>query len=112
VKYKGKVDMMTKSASEPEIRQALAEVRHPEIAHTLVDLGMLKDIIVEGKKVTLTLALPLMGIPTEVRDYLINSVGQALANLDASLEIEVDQAEMNPEERARFLAMAQEGWIG
>jgi ATP-binding protein involved in chromosome partitioning len=104
--------MMIKSASESEIRQALAEVRHPEIAHTLVDLGMLKDIIVEGKKVTLTLALPLMGIPTEVRDYLINSVSQALANLDASLEVEVDLAEMNPEERARFLAMAQERWIG
>jgi ATP-binding protein involved in chromosome partitioning len=104
--------MMTGSASESEIRQALAEVRHPEIASTLVDLGMLKDIIVEGKKVTLTLALPLMGIPTEVRDYLINSVGQALANLDASLEVDISLAEMNPEERARFLAMAQEGWIG
>jgi ATP-binding protein involved in chromosome partitioning len=104
--------MMNKSASEPEICQVLAEVRHPEIARTLVDLGMIKDIIVEGKKVTLTLALPLMGIPTEVRDYLINSIGQALANLDANLKFEVDLAEMNPEERARFLAMAQEGWIG
>jgi len=104
--------MMTKSASEPEIRQALAEVRHPEIASDLLDLGMLKDIIVEGKKVALTLALPLMGIPTQVKDYLINNVSQALANLDASLEIEVNLAEMNPEERAKFLAMAQEGWIG
>jgi ATP-binding protein involved in chromosome partitioning len=104
--------MMTKSASEPEIRQALAEVRHPEIASTLVDLGMLKDIIVENKKVTLTLALPLMGIPTEVKDYLINSIHQALANLDASLEGDVKLAEMNPEERTKFLAMAKEGWIG
>ena len=103
---------MTKSASEPEIRQALAEVRHPEITRTLVALGMLKDIVVEGKKVTLTLALPLMGIPTPVRDYLINSVRQALSNLDTSLEVGVNLAEMNPEERAKFLAMAQEGWIG
>jgi metal-sulfur cluster biosynthetic enzyme len=104
--------MMTKSTSEPEIRQALAEVRHPEIASTLVDLGMLKDIIFEGKKVTFTLALPLMGIPTQVKDYLINSIHQALANLDASLEVEVNLAEMSPEERAKFFAMAQEGWIG
>lgn len=104
--------MMTKSASEPEIRQALAEVRHPEIAGTLVALGMLKDIIVEGKKVTLTLALPLMGIPTQVKDYLINSVRQALANLDVSLEVDVNLAEMNPEERTKFFAMAQEGWLG
>jgi ATP-binding protein involved in chromosome partitioning len=104
--------MMTKSTSEPEIRHALAEVRHPEVASTLVDLGMLKDIIVEGKKVTLTLALPLMGIPTQVKDYLINNVRQALANLDASLEVEVNLAEMSPEERVKFFAMAQEGWIG
>lgn len=103
---------MTKIVSEPEILQALAEIRHPEIDRTLVDLGMIKNIIVEGKKVNLTLALPLMGIPTQVRDYLINSVGQALANLDASLEVEVDLAEMNPEERAKFFTMAQEGWIG
>jgi ATP-binding protein involved in chromosome partitioning len=111
-KYKEKVNMMTKSTSEPEIRQALAEVKHPEIASTLVNLGILKNIIVEGKQVTLTLALPFMGIPLEVRDYLINSVRQALANLDASLEVDVNLAEMNPEERAKFLAMAKEGWIG
>lgn len=103
---------MTKSAPEQEIREALAEVRHPEIARTLVDLGMLKDIMVEGKKVTLTLALPLIGIPTQVRDYLINSVRQALANLDASLEVDVNLAEMDPEERTKFFAIAQEGWIG
>jgi ATP-binding protein involved in chromosome partitioning len=111
-KYKEKVNMMTKSTSEPEIRQALAEVKHPEIASTLVNLGILKNIIVEGKQVTLTLALPFMGIPLEVRDYLTNSVRQALANLDASLEVDVNLAEMNPEERAKFLAMAKEGWIG
>jgi hypothetical protein len=44
---------------------------------------MLKDIIVEGK--------------------------QALANLDASLEVEINLVEMNPKERAKFLAMEQEG---
>ncbi len=70
---------MTKGASEQEIRHALAEVRHPEIARTLVDLGMLKDITVKSNKVALTLALPLMGIPTQVRDYLINSLRQVLA---------------------------------
>jgi hypothetical protein len=53
-----------------------------------------------------------MGIPLEVRDYLINSVRQALANLDETLEVDVNLAEMNPEERAKFLAMAKEGWIG
>ena len=103
---------MTKIVSEQEIRQALAEVRHPEIACTLVDLGMLRDIVVESNKVVLTLALPLMGIPTPVKDYLINTLSQALANLDASLEVEVNLVEMNPGERTKFFAMAREGWIG
>ena len=103
---------MATSISEQEIHRALAEVNHPEIARTLVDLGMLKDITVEGRKISLTLALPLMGIPTQVKDYLLNSIRQALANLDTSLKAEINLAEMNPEERAKFLAMEQEGWIG
>jgi metal-sulfur cluster biosynthetic enzyme len=104
--------MLTRSTSEPEIREALAKVRHPEIDRTLVDLGMLKSMIVEGKRVTLTLALPFIGIPTEVKDYIMSNVHQALANLDVSLEVTVTLAEMNPEERTKFLAMAQEGWLG
>jgi ATP-binding protein involved in chromosome partitioning len=103
---------MTKSASDQDIRQALAQVRHPEIANTLVELGMLNDITVEGNKVTLTLVLPFMGIPIQIKDYLINSLCQALANVDASLEVEMNIAEMNEQERARFLKMAREGWIG
>jgi thioredoxin 1 len=110
--HSDKAEMMARSISEQEIHRALAEVNHPEIARTLVDLGMLKDIIVEGRRVSLTLALPLMGIPTQVKDYLLNSIRQALANLDASLKAEINMAEMNPEERAKFLAMEQEGWIG
>ena len=105
-------EMMASSISDQEIRRVLAEVNHPEIASTLVDLGMLKDIVVEGKKVSLTLALPLMGIPAQVKDSLLNSIGQALANLDTSLESEINLTEMNPEERANFLSMEQEGWIG
>ena len=103
---------MTKSASEQEIQQVLAQVRHPAIAKTLVELGMLKDITVEGNLVTLTLTLPFMGIPIQVKDYLINSLRQALANVDDSLEVEVNIAEMSEDERAKFFKMAGEGWIG
>jgi len=103
---------MTKSTSEQEIYQALAEVRHPEIANTLVDLGMLKDVVVEGNKVSLTLLLPVMGIPIQIKDYLVRSIHEALARLDASPEVELNLAEMNDEERAKFLRMAMEKWIG
>jgi len=103
---------MTKSVSEQEIRQALAGVRHPEITNTLTELGMLKDVAVESNQAIITLVLPFMGIPIQVKDYIINSLRQTLADLDAGLEVEINLAEMTPEERARFLKMAQEGWIG
>jgi len=103
---------MAKGASDQEIRQALAQVRHPEIANTLVELGMLKDITVESNKVTPTLTLPFMGIPIQIKDYLINSLYQALANVDDSLEVKMNIAEMNEQERARLFKMAREGWIG
>lgn len=103
---------MNKGASEQDMRQALAQVRHPEIACTLVELGMLKDITVRSNKVTLTLVLPFMGIPIQVKDYLTDSLRQALANVDASLEVEMNMAEMSEKERTKFLEMAREGWLG
>jgi metal-sulfur cluster biosynthetic enzyme len=102
---------MVKSASEQQIRQALEEVRHPEINSTLAKLGMLKDILVENNKVSFTRAFPVTGIPTQVKDYLINSLRQALADIDARLEVEINLAEMSSGERLKFFTMAREGWI-
>lgn len=103
---------MTKNTSEQEIYQALAEVRHPEIDNTLVNLGMLKDVVVEGNKVSLALLLPVMGIPIQIKDSLVHSIHEAIAKLDASLQIELKLAEMSQDERAKFFRMAQEGWLG
>ena len=103
---------MVKSISEQEIRQVLAGVGHPEITNTLAELGMLQGVAVDSSKVTITLALPFMGIPIQVKDYIIDSLRQALATLDTSLKVEIDLVEMTPEERTRFVKMAQEGWIG
>jgi len=73
---------------------------------------MIKDIIVESNQVILTLVIPFMEIPTQIRDYLINSIREPLAKLDASLDVEIKIAGMNQEERTNFLKMAREGWIG
>ena len=81
---------------------------HPEINRTLVELGMVKDITLEGNEVTLALVLPFLGIPVSIKDYLMNSLRQAVMKLGARVEIRV--AEMNQEERLAFLAMEQESW--
>jgi ATP-binding protein involved in chromosome partitioning len=99
---------MAKGKSEEDIRQVVAEIKHPAIDRTLVDLGVVKEITVKGNKVLVTMALPFPGIPTQVRDYLVNSVVEQIKKMD--VEVEVDLTIMNQEELQAFLAMEQESW--
>lgn len=101
---------MAKEKSEEDIRQVVAEIKHPAIDRTLVDLGIVKGITVKGNKVLVTMALPFPGIPTQVRDYLVNSVVEQIKKLD--VEVEVDVTIMNQEELQAFLDMEQESWKG
>jgi len=101
---------MAKNISEEDVHQAIGQVMHPEISRSLVELGMVKDIALKGDEVTLTLVLPFLGIPASIKDYLVNSLRQAVMKLGVRAEIKI--AEMNQEERLAFLAMEQEGWRG
>lgn len=101
---------MANEKSEEDIRQVVAEIKHPAIDRTLVDLGVVKEITVNGNKVLVTMALPFPGIPTQVKDYLVNSVVEQIKKLD--VEVEVDLTIMNQEELQAFLDMEQESWKG
>lgn len=101
---------MAKIVSEEDIRQAVAEVKHPAIDRTLIDLGIVKEITVKGNKVLVTMALPFPGIPAQVRDYLVNSVVEQIKKMD--VEVEVELTIMDQEELQAFLAMEQESWQG
>ena len=101
---------MAKNISEQDVHQAIGQVMHPEINRSLVELGMVKDVTLRDDKVSLSLVLPFLGIPASIKDYLVNSLRQALMKLGAKAEIKI--AEMNQEERLAFLVMEQEGWRG
>jgi ATP-binding protein involved in chromosome partitioning len=101
---------MAKNISEEDVNQAIGQVMHPEISRSLVELGMVKDIALRDDEVSLVLVLPFLGIPASIKDYLVNSLRQALVELGAKAEIKI--AEMNQEERLAFLSMEQEGWKG
>jgi metal-sulfur cluster biosynthetic enzyme len=93
------------------ILEAVNSVEHPAIAASLVDLGMVRDIEFqpEDQGVTLTLALPVLNIPENVRDYMVNSL--YLAIQDAGGELKgVNLALMTDEGRQMFLQMEQENW--
>ena len=104
------VPRVTRDISEEDVRQVLGQVMHPAINRSLVELGMIKDVTLVHDKVSLTLVLPILGIPTQIKDYLVNSVSRAVAGVGA--EVTVSIAQMNQEEREAFLAMEQEAWKG
>ncbi|MCD6472027.1 DUF59 domain-containing protein [Candidatus Aerophobetes bacterium] len=99
---------MVKNISEEEIRKAMAQVKHPAINRTLIDLGIIKDETIKGSKVTITIALPSLDIP--IKDYLIRSVREPIEKLNARVEVKL--IAMNQEELRKFLIMEQESWKG
>ena len=101
---------MTKDVSKEDVYQVVGQVMHPAISRSLIELGMVKDITLDHGKVTLTLALPILGIPVSIKDYLVNSLHNAVVELGAEFEVKI--AEMKDEERQAFLAMEQESWEG
>ncbi len=96
--------------SEGDVRDVLARVPHPEIDHTLVELGMVKDIVVGDGKVSVTLVLPFLGVP--IRDDLVDSLRNAIKELGGDGDVEVNLAEMTQKGRETFMVMAQEAWLG
>jgi len=99
---------LAKNISEEEVRQAVAEVKHPMIDRTLIELGMIKGITVSNDGASLALLLPSLNIP--LKDSLVNSVREAVMKLGLKVTINIEQ--MNQEEVQSFLVMEKEGWKG
>jgi len=97
---------MNEAISEKKVNEVLTKIIHPEINYSLVDLGMIKDVVVKDNVVTLTLKLPFLEIP--IKDLLINTIEEELKKINVDVKINITQ--MSEEERAKFMKMAQEGW--
>jgi len=95
--------------NQTNIERTLAKLMHPEINYSLIDLGMIKDLICNKQdKVSLTLKLPFLQVP--VKELLIQSIKEALADLDEAIQVEINIKQMSQEERDKFTRMAEEGW--
>ncbi|RLE13194.1 metal-sulfur cluster biosynthetic enzyme [Candidatus Aerophobetes bacterium] len=101
---------MAKNISEEDIYRELSKIKHPEIDRTLVDLGMIRDVSLKENKAIVTLALPFLGIPPIIRDYLVNSLQEKINELGKEFEVKI--VEMTEKERQRFFTLGQEGWKG
>ena len=94
--------------TQTDIEETLSKVIHPEINHNLVDLGMIEDVVYKQKHVSLTLNLPSLQVP--VKGILVESIKKALADLDSSIEVEMNIEQMTEQQREKFMKMAKEGW--
>lgn len=100
---------MVENVSEKSVHKVLMQMMHPEINHNLVDLGMIKNVIVDNNKIVLTLKLPFMHVP--IKEDLIRNIKEAITELNSNMQFEIKIAEMNQEERTKFMSMAREAWI-
>src|SRR5881409_3145002 len=78
--------------TKEEIRQALRNVLDPEIGKPIEDVGMLKDIVVDGGTVRVYVLLTIAGCP--LKDRINNDVTQALKGLPGVERIDVVLGEM------------------
>lgn len=94
--------------TQTEVENAISNVEHPAINHSLVKLGIISNILLLGKKVIVEFAFPFPNIP--IADKLIGSIEKPIKNLGLSFEHNVRT--MNDQERSKFLQMETDAWKG
>ena len=98
---------MSEQSAEAVIR-AVKQVEHPEISRSVDELGMIRDVALEGNQVKIILALPFPTIP--ILDLLVELLREAVLSAESNAVVQVETVEMSPDERDKFLKMANEGW--
>ena len=95
------------SVSQPTIDQlidALRPVQDPELHRSIVDLGMVRDVVIDKKgTVGLTVVLTIAGC--RLRNEIQTRVNTALRALDGVSDVNLNFGVMNDEERAAVCQM-------
>ena len=69
----------------------------PELHKSLIELGMVREVHVDGNQVEITLALTTMGCP--LKDQIVGDVQEAVEALEGVKGVEVELTEMTDEEK-------------
>ena len=86
------------TVTESQVREALRPVQDPELHRSIVDLGMVKQVDIDGGRVGVLIALTVPGCP--LRAEITERVTGAVAPLDGVESVSVDMTVMTDEERA------------
>jgi len=85
--------------TESQIIDALRPVEDPELHRSIVDLGMVRDVRIDGARVRVEVALTVAGCP--LKNEIQRRVGEAVHALGDVDDVEVAFDVMTDEERAR-----------
>lgn len=83
--------------SKEQVFEALRSVIDPELHRSIVDLGMVREIQIEGERVHVTIALTVPNCP--LRDQIAADAGQAIDALEPGLNVEISLTSMTEKER-------------
>ena len=83
--------------TEDQVIKALEPVQDPELRRSIVELGMVQQVSIEGTKVDILIALTIPGCPLKAQ--IQESVEQALRSTEETLEVRVDFTVMSDEQR-------------
>ena len=78
----------TQTRTEDEIRDALREVLDPEYPVSLVDLGLIRGIEVDGSKAHIKLTYTCMGCPA--MDMIQDDVRERLLEMSGVEEVDIE----------------------
>ncbi|MEA2972311.1 MAG: ATP-binding protein involved in chromosome partitioning, partial [Actinomycetota bacterium] len=84
--------------TEADIIEVLRPVQDPELYRSIVDLGMVKAIRVDGNRVGVTVALTVAGCP--LRAEITQRVTAAVQPLEGVEHVDVELTVMTDDERA------------
>ena len=91
-----------------DIISKISSVKHPAINYSLLELGIVKDVELNDNIVTAVFAFPFPNIP--IADQLIKSISLPIEALGVDFKYLI--VVMSEEEKAKFLQMETEAWIG
>jgi ATP-binding protein involved in chromosome partitioning len=93
--------------SEAGVREALRDVRDPEIGRDLISLNMVRGVKIEGGNVAVGIALTTAGCPMKHR--ITTDIRDRLKMIDGVEEVEVDFGVMTDEDRQNLLTSLHGG---
>jgi len=82
-----------------EIYEALEPVQDPELNRSIVELGMVKNVIVDSDQVIIEVLLTIAGCPLKAK--IENDISEALLGTNKISKVQVNFGVMNDEERAK-----------